>query len=68
MPISVVILKFISACDEGSYGGDCNETCGHCLDVKQCSKINGTCLTGCDTDYKGDMCKAREWIYWYIIF
>eukprot|EP00105_Crassostrea_gigas_P034124 XP_019918272.1 PREDICTED: uncharacterized protein LOC105317082 isoform X2 [Crassostrea gigas] len=45
-------------CDRGSYGSGCNETCGHCRDIKQCSNINGTCLTGCDVGYQGNLCKT----------
>lgn len=47
-------------CDRGSYGIECNETCGHCRDVKQCSNANGSCLTGCDAGFKGDLCKTGE--------
>uniref|UniRef100_K1PHS8 Endothelial cells scavenger receptor n=1 Tax=Magallana gigas TaxID=29159 RepID=K1PHS8_MAGGI len=46
------------ACDRGLYGSECNETCGHCRE-KQCSNINGRCLTGCDPDYQGDLCKTQ---------
>lgn len=53
-------FKLILACDEGTYGFDCNETCGHCHDASQCSNTNGTCLNGCDASYKGDMCESRE--------
>lgn len=48
------------ACKCGFYGFECNETCGHCLDVNQCSNTNGTCFTGCDAGYKGELCKTRE--------
>nr|XP_034322663.1 matrilin-2 [Crassostrea gigas] len=48
-----------SACEKGSFGENCNETCGHCRDIKNCSNINGTCLTGCDAGYQGDLCKAQ---------
>lgn len=47
-------------CDRGSYGIECNETCGHCRDVNQCSNGNGSCLTGCDAGFKGDLCKTGE--------
>lgn len=53
----------ILACDEGTYGFDCNETCGHCRDVSQCSNTNGTCLNGCVASYKGDMCESSEKIF-----
>lgn len=44
-------------CNIGSYGIDCEDSCGLCRDVNQCSHINGTCLTGCDAGYQGTMCK-----------
>ncbi|XP_052695874.1 scavenger receptor class F member 2-like [Crassostrea angulata] len=47
-----------SECDKGSFGIGCKESCGHCLDVNQCSITNGTCLTGCVAGYKGDLCKS----------
>lgn len=47
-------------CDKGMYGHECIEQCGHCDDVDRCSPINGTCLTGCDAGYYGDLCKTRE--------
>nr|XP_034315397.1 cell death abnormality protein 1 isoform X1 [Crassostrea gigas] len=40
------------------YAAPRSQTCGHCRDVKQCSNINGTCLTGCDAGFKGDLCKT----------
>lgn len=59
--VSNINFKLILACGKGSYGVDCHETCGHCRDVNKCSSINGTCLTGCDAGYEGDMCKASEY-------
>nr|XP_034320828.1 protein draper-like [Crassostrea gigas] len=46
------------ACDEGLFGSECKEICGHCRDVNQCSNINGTCLTGCDAGYLGGLCRT----------
>uniref|UniRef100_K1RQK3 Multiple epidermal growth factor-like domains 10 n=1 Tax=Magallana gigas TaxID=29159 RepID=K1RQK3_MAGGI len=46
-------------CDKGSYGFECNGTCGYCRDTNQCSNVNGTCLTGCDAGYEGDLCKTQ---------
>ena len=45
------------ACENGTYGRDCNKTCGHCRDGSSCLHTNGTCLTGCDSGYFGDLCK-----------
>lgn len=50
----------VSACAGGSYGVECNKTCGHCRDINQCYHINGTCLTGCDAGYQGNLCKTRK--------
>lgn len=43
-------------CDKGMYGNGCNGTCGHCLEVNQCSNVNGTCLSGCSAGYQGELC------------
>lgn len=53
-------MNFKKACDRGLYGVDCSESCGNCLDLTQCSSINGNCLTGCVAGYNGDLCKTRE--------
>lgn len=58
--LTFVVSIIFSGCDGGSYGNECNETCGNCSDVNQCSHINGTCLTGCYAGYKGDLCKTRK--------
>ena len=55
-----VLFFIVQECDKGSYGIGCNETCGHCRDFNQCSKVNGSCLTGCDAGYAGDFSKARK--------
>lgn len=55
-----ILLRLLSACDEGSFGDNCSETCGYCRGVNQCSNINGTCLTGCSAGYQGHLCKTRE--------
>ncbi|XP_052694145.1 multiple epidermal growth factor-like domains protein 10 isoform X1 [Crassostrea angulata] len=44
-------------CDVGHYGYNCNETCGHCIDPRQCSNVKGTCLSGCKAGYSGQTCK-----------
>lgn len=51
-------ICFTPACDKGSFGDNCSETCGHCRDKDKCSNINGKCLTGCDAGHQGDLCKT----------
>lgn len=53
-----ILHLIIPECDKGSYGTACNETCGHCRTVSQCSNVNGKCLTGCEAGLKGDLCKT----------
>lgn len=54
-------MLFILACKKGSFGIDCNETCGHCRDINKCSNVHGTCLTGCADGYEGNLCNARKY-------
>lgn len=55
------MIKFNwKGCDSGSYGADCKDICGNCLNESDCSNINGTCFTGCNAGYEGDLCKKRE--------
>lgn len=53
---------FFKGCQEGWYGFDCNETCGHCRDLDQCLHVNGTCSTGCESGFQNELCKTREWM------
>lgn len=58
-------ILFCAVCRKGSYGINCNETCGQCRDIIQCSHINGTCLTGCESGFRGDLCKTGAYIFRY---
>ena len=58
-PISSLYIHLL-ACNQGTYGRDCNKTCGHCLQQTDCHHINGTCLTGCKPGYFGELCKERK--------
>lgn len=60
MNICYIPICLPPACDQGSFGDDCRETCGHCRDIDQCSNINGTCLTGCVAGYQAGLCKTRK--------
>ena len=39
------------------FGQGCMESCGHCVALKQCHHVNGSCLNGCDRGYQGIKCK-----------
>ena len=57
----ISFLGFLTtACENGTYGQDCNNTCGHCLEEGYCEHTNGTCFSGCLPGYLGDLCKLRK--------
>ncbi|KAI0239537.1 hypothetical protein LSAT2_009729 [Lamellibrachia satsuma] len=45
-------------CDDGNYGVNCNESCGHCKKHSKCSITNGSCSKGCENWYISDVCKT----------
>lgn len=56
-------MFMVPACDNGTYGTDCMEFCGKCLDNEQCHHINGTCFSGCDPGYQGLNCTESKLLY-----
>ena len=44
------------ACDPGRFGFMCNDTCGHCLGGELCDVANGSCPSGCEPGYQGNIC------------
>ena len=50
---------FFIECDNGTYGKECKASCGHCFNQEPCYHINGTCFTGCESGYLGDLCQSR---------
>ena len=49
-------MNHFSECDDGDYGINCNETCGHCSEASQCHHITGVCSDTCKPGYQGIMC------------
>ena len=47
---------FFLECKQGQYGPNCDSKCGHCLIDSDCSRIDGTCHTGCNDGYRGPQC------------
>ena len=65
--IDIYLVIFVLACDPGKYGYRCNDTCGQCRDKGMCFHTNGSCLSGCDTGYYGDLCKTgKKCLIFYI--
>ena len=52
------MLYILIACDGGTYGEICKETCGYCFQKDTCIHTNGTCVNGCDPGYIGDLCNT----------
>ncbi|XP_078330532.1 uncharacterized protein LOC111111990 [Crassostrea virginica] len=44
-------------CGDGHFGEGCQSKCGHCANISQCHKEDGTCLNGCKPGYMGAYCK-----------
>lgn len=52
----------IEECNDGTYGKNCNNTCGHC--DPPCDKITGKCPLGCNRAMKGSSAtKVRHKVY-----
>lgn len=47
-------------CENGTFGKECKDTCGHCIDNGYCYHTNGTCVNGCMPGYYGQLCKAGK--------
>ena len=58
-PFFNCFYHILKDCDAGTFGKDCNSTCGHCVDEETCFHINGTCLDGCVPGFTGEQCKTR---------
>ena len=50
----VFALSRFKACEMGTYGSNCSETCGHCVDF--CNNTDGRCHGGCQAGWQGDRC------------
>uniref|UniRef100_K1QV61 Multiple epidermal growth factor-like domains 11 n=1 Tax=Magallana gigas TaxID=29159 RepID=K1QV61_MAGGI len=46
------------SCSSGTYGQNCNEPCGNCLNNTTCNRYNGTCPSGCNAGFEGHICKT----------
>lgn len=47
----------IIECKKGTFGSECERTCGKCLNMTHCHQVNGTCLHGCELGYQGHRCQ-----------
>lgn len=58
---------FQIVCENGTYGEECNNTCGQCRDEEYCYHTNGTCPSGCNSGYLDDICKTGNELVCFII-
>uniref|UniRef100_A0A8W8NPK4 protein-tyrosine-phosphatase n=1 Tax=Magallana gigas TaxID=29159 RepID=A0A8W8NPK4_MAGGI len=47
-------------CDATWYGAGCKFQCGHCFGENNCHHVKGSCLSGCQKGFTGDLCFNRE--------
>lgn len=53
--LELLIIFFQSACPEGSFGRDCLEKCGRCVN-NTCNHVNGSCSGPCQDRWEGERC------------
>ena len=51
--------RFI-VCTDGTYGMDCNKTCGHCANNATCNKTSGHCPASCEASFQPPLCNSRK--------
>lgn len=57
-------VYWFSECLSGYFGVRCNKTCsGHCLNNSSCHPIDGTCVSGCQDGFTGNLCNACKSVY-----
>ena len=54
--INVYFYLLIFTECEGTFGDNCSNSCGFCFGKEHCHPLNGTCMNGCDSGYKGQQC------------
>lgn len=59
-------LHIFLVCDGGTFGKECKNACGKCLEQHDCFHTNGTCLNGCAPGYQGIFCKKRMYVKIYL--
>lgn len=58
--INKAVFLISKACSNATYGLDCIEKCWHCRDQRDCHHVNGSCLSGCEDGYRGDLCDSSK--------
>ena len=64
-----MVLLFLE-CDQGTFGWNCSQICGHCSKKNDCNKVNGSCPAGCEPGFKDDLCNAgmnSKFFLWRVV-
>ena len=56
----ILFSSFISECPGGTFGYNCSEVCGQCIDT--CNFVNGSCSGNCLAGWQGELCIEGEYI------
>lgn len=54
--ILIYYWLFFKECDNHTFGGNCNFTCGNCANKERCNHVDGNCPNGCDPGSFGRLC------------
>lgn len=57
------VCCYISVCDNGTFGTNCDSKCGHCSENVTCNSLNGRCYNGCALGHSGDFCNISTGKY-----
>nr|XP_034307867.1 multiple epidermal growth factor-like domains protein 11 [Crassostrea gigas] len=50
---------YITECDGRTYGLNCSQTCGACINNSQCHHVSGMCPWGCKNGFQGIICNEE---------
>lgn len=53
-------INYITECPSGTFGNNCRQECGYCLEKYHCHHINGSCLDRCLQGFRGEQCKHSK--------
>lgn len=64
----IYAISIKTECNGGTFGKDCSNQCGFCLNKEQCNYKDGSCLHGCDSGYHGLQCRHGGYIEYEIMW
>lgn len=58
MALTIHIAILFLECEGGYYDNICRSVCGQCINGEMCDKYNGTCVNGCEPNFKTPLCQG----------